>query len=292
MAWRTARSIMRLFDQLEHEAPAAAPGASGGIRPDEWGTVGDVAHDSTSDHSPKDFPGWGSQIVTAGDFPNQPRLGLDAHKVLDSIRLSHDARVKYGISNDQIFSSYATASRKAWTWGAYNPGDASRDRHLTHGHLSVVGDARADGTQDWQIGGSAAPNEGEDDMGASFGPITIEREGVTSLTIPPVQAGAADPRQAWLNFCNDTGADPYALRIWLSSGSGAFKGMPGTDANGYVKLTSGQRWSRELPAGTACITITRLAVDAAGKMVPANDELPAYAGHLTCAIERGPVIRA
>lgn len=152
MTWRAAKSLLVLHQQLKAGSRAAPP-ATGA---DEWGLIGDAAHDPTSDHTPHDFPGWGTQIVTAADFPNRPDLGLDAHQVLDDIRRSHDTRVKYGISNGQIFSSYATSSRAAWTWGPYS---GTSDMHFTHGHLSVVGDSRADGEQPWQtIGG--------DDMGA------------------------------------------------------------------------------------------------------------------------------
>jgi hypothetical protein len=152
--WRPARSLMTLHQQLQKGAPRAAPPATG---VDEWGLKGDAAHDSTSDHTPHDFPGWGSQIVTAADFPNRPDLGLDAHRVLDDIRQSHDPRAKYGISNAQIFSNHpvdqAGQTYPAWAWRPYF-GD---DLHKTHGHLSVVGDARADGMQPWAtIGGAVS----------------------------------------------------------------------------------------------------------------------------------------
>ena len=151
MTWRPARSLTVLHTQLKASTRAAPP-ATG---PDSWGLIGDAAHDPTSDHAPKDFPGWGDDIVTACDFPNAPALGLDAHAVLDGIRRSRDNRVKYAISNDQIFSSYATSTRKAWEWGPYNPNDPNRNRHYDHGHLSVVGDARADDIRPWAtIGGS------------------------------------------------------------------------------------------------------------------------------------------
>jgi hypothetical protein len=151
MAWRAARSLLVLHQQLQAGAPRARPPAT----PDSaWGLIGDALHDPESDHSPHDFPGWGNDIVTAADFPNAPALGLDAFRVLDDIRRSRDPRLKYAISNDQICSSYATSSRAAWTWGPYNPNSPNRDRHYTHGHLSVVGDARADGQQPWAtIGG-------------------------------------------------------------------------------------------------------------------------------------------
>jgi hypothetical protein len=284
--WRVARSILTLFGQLQAKAPMARPRPVGQLVADEWGTIGDAAHDPGSDHSPHNFPGWGAQIVTAGDFPNRPDLGLDAHQVLDNIRRSHDPRVKYGISNGQQFSSYPVSGYDAWTWRPYNPKNG--DKHFTHGHLSVVGDARADGTQPWAIGAPAggAHTEDEDDMGASFGPITINASGVTSLTIPPVLAGLADPRPAWLNFCNDTGV-PYVLRIWYTTGDKVFSAFPGTDAKGLLKLESGQRWSNEIPAGASCLSISRRTIGADGK--PDDSEAGAYGGHLTCAIERGPV---
>lgn len=282
MAWRAARSLVVLHEQLQAGAPRARPPATG---VDEWGLIGDAAHDSTSDHTPHNFPGWGNQIVTAADFPNRPDLGLDAHRVLDDIRRSRDPRVKYGISNGQIFSSYAVNGYSAWAWRPYNPKNG--DRHFTHGHLSVVGDGRADGTQPWQTIGADA--EEEDDMGASFGPIDIEREGITSLTIPPALAGYADPRPSWLNFCNDTG-QPYGLRIWYTTGNQNYSPFPGTDG-GQLLLQSGQRWSYEIPAGAAGLSILRQAIDADGKVVAPTAEFRVYSGHLTCAIERGAVKR-
>jgi hypothetical protein len=148
MAWRAARSLLVLHQQLQAGAPRARPPAT---PVDAWGLIGDAEHDPESDHSPHDFPGWGNDIVTAGDFPNRPDLGLDAHKVLDDIRRSHDARVKYAISNGEMFSSYPARGYDAWTWRPYT---GTSDKHYTHGHLSVVGEARADGEQPWAtIGG-------------------------------------------------------------------------------------------------------------------------------------------
>ncbi|MFG2043174.1 hypothetical protein [Dactylosporangium sp. NPDC048998] len=286
MAWRAARSLLVLHQQLQAGAPRARPPATS---TDEWGLIGDAAHDPTSDHTPHNFPGWGNDIVTAADFPNRPDLGLDAHKVLDDIRRSRDPRVKYGISNGQMFSSYGVRGYDGWTWRPYNPKNG--DKHFTHGHLSVVGDARADGTQPWQtIGaGSAADSTEDDDMGASFGPITIEREGVTSLTIPPVNGGVADPRPAWLNFCNDT-SQTYGLRVWYSTGNESFAPLPGTNG-GLLALRSGQRFSQMLPDGTACLSIARKAIDPDGNVVEPTADLKPFAGHLTCAIERGAVRR-
>jgi hypothetical protein len=287
MAWRAARSLLVLHQQLKTGAERAAPPATGA---DEWGLIGDAAHDPTSDHSPRNFDGLGKQVVTAADFPNRPDLGLDAHQVLDDIRRSRDARVKYGISNGQIYSSYPVSGYGAWAWRPYNPKNG--DKHFTHGHLSVVGDARADGTQPWQTIGApaAAALEGDDDdMGASFGPIEIQRDGTTSLTIPPVEGGLADPRPAWLNLCNDTNGERYGLRVYWGNGeAGTWKPL---GANGLYGLESGGRLSVQLPAGTVALTISRKAIGEGGKVVEPTAELEPFAGHLTCAIERGAVIK-
>lgn len=281
MAWRVAASVLTLRKQLQAYAPRAVPPAT---PISAWGTIGDVFHDPTSDHAPKDFPGWGNDIVTAGDFPNRPDLGLNIYQVFESIRLSRDRRVKYMISNDRICSSYATKVRKAWEWGPYNPNDPNRDRHYDHGHMSVVGDARADGTQPWQI-----TKEDEDDMGASTGPITLQMD-VTSLNIVPVNAGTADPRSAWLNFCNETLGEKYALRVWYTKGDEVWHPLPGTD-NGMLALNSGQRFSQALPDGTACLSVSRKALDGEGNVVEPAEKFRPYGGHLTCVVERGAVRR-
>lgn len=276
MAWRPARSLLVLQRQLQAAAPRARPATSA----DEWGLIGDALHDPTSDHSPHDFPGWGDDIVTAADFPNRPDLGLDAHRVLDNIRRSRDPRVKYAISNGEMFSSYPARGYDAYQWRPYT---GTSDKHWTHGHLSVVGDKRADGEQPWAISGTpGGGQEDEDDMGASFGPIEIQREGITSLTIPPVEAGAADPRPAWLNLDNATGDQPYRLRVWYSTGAAdAWHPLEGDGwVNGERTLRGGERVSVPLEKGTAGLDIRRFPVK--------PGETP-YAGHLTLCIERGRV---
>jgi hypothetical protein len=162
------------------------------------------------------------------------------------------------------------------------------------GHIHVSG--RSDKVNETQAAYDpvarmhGSTGEDDDEMGASFGPIDIQPEGViTSLTIPPVQAGIADPRPAWLNFCNDTG-QAYGLRIWYTKGDEAYAEFPGTD-KGQLVLRSGQRWGIEIPAGTGGLSILRQAVDKDGHAVAPTEELRAYAGHLTCAIERGAVKR-
>lgn len=193
MAWRAARSLLVLHQQLKTGASRAAPPATGA---DEWGLLGDAAHDPTSDHSPHDFPGWGDDIVSAGDFPNRPDLGLDAHRVLDDIRRSRDPRAKYGISNGQIFSNHAVDGYAAWTWRPYNPKNG--DKHYTHGHLSVVGDSRADGTQPW-------PTIGGDDVNQTD---KVAGNLAKGNTVGDVLADASNERDWWYGAPDSAAKNP------------------------------------------------------------------------------------
>lgn len=264
MTWRAAYSLPVFHSQLQAGAPAAKPPAT---PMDAWGLVCDTAHATSSDHCPHDFPGWGNDIVTAGDFPNVPNLGLDAHKVLDDLRRARDNRVKYGISNDQVFSSYATASRAAWMWGPYNPSDPNRDKHFTHGHLSVVGDSRADNTRPWPTIGYAASSidqpqwKEEEDMGFAIG----------AKTNVPVPGGAAW-RTSYLQITNDTsfgeptGPD-YALRIaakpyqknWVFIDDATAEG--GVVAGGVARLKNGETLSWKLPDDTRAVSLRLVEVD-------------------------------
>lgn len=158
MTWRAAKSLLKWHAQLKAGAPRAAPPATD---PNAWGLRAGATHAQSGGHFPHHVDGLGDELVTAADAPNAPRLGLDIHAELDAIRRSRDPRVLYAISNDQMFSSYAAHGFPPYTWRPYNPTDPSRDKHIEHGHLQVVDDARADGEQPWA---TATPAEPEDDM--------------------------------------------------------------------------------------------------------------------------------
>jgi len=183
---RVAGAVLEFHAELKSTFTRAAPPATS---PNEWGTYGDALHDPTSDHSPKDFPGWGDDICTAGDFPNRPDLGLDAFAVLDAVRQSRDPRVKYGISNDRMFSSYTSSSGvPPYVWRPYNPTDPRRDKHLTHGHLSVVGDARADSRAPWQIGADVNLT---DPLDIVLFEVPAKESGLTLPTVERINVHAA-----------------------------------------------------------------------------------------------------
>lgn len=194
MVWRVAGGVLAWHRDLQAGYPAAAPPATPKVA---WGTVADAAHTSTSDHAPKDFPGWGQDIVTAGDAPHRPELGLDMATVTEAMRKARDVRVKYVIFNRRIFSSYSTPARSAWTWGPYS--NASTDPHTDHAHLSVVGDPRADGTQPWEVGVSLTPEQAQ--QLANVHAITIKMANGESGNLHPHVPNS--PVNAWLRSAAD-----------------------------------------------------------------------------------------
>jgi hypothetical protein len=76
-------------------------------------------------------------------------------KISEQLRLSRDARIKYVIWRDRMYSSYPSAGRPGWTWRPYS------GTFHSHLHVSVVGDQRADRTHPWRISaGTASTTEG------------------------------------------------------------------------------------------------------------------------------------
>lgn len=304
--WRAAESLLVLDAQLKAGSGAAPPATD----PNEWGLKGDDFHDATSDHTPHDFPGWGDQIVTAADFPNRPDLGLDAHQVLDDIRRSRDPRGKYGISNGEIWSNHPVTehghSYGPYEWRPYLNADGSKpaDLHYGHGHLSVVGDVRADGTQPWATIGAVTVAGEDEDMGQSMGPFEIIEHEPTSICLPPTEEGAADPRPAWVRIWNDLGGEPgqkaapdYCLRIVAGDGAGGFRGL-GKDGAALVRLKSGYAYSFKLNKGETGVSITRAWSDKDGNPLdPTLLDMPEGAQQpttrqLTFVVERGRVVTA
>lgn len=167
---------------------------------------------------------------------------------------------------------------------------SSDDSHLWHIHFSftrayleswdamhaVLSVLRGETTDQWRSGGAAPIQEEDDDeMGATAIALEIPREELASYNIGLVGAGAADPRNAVLNVCNDSRGHTYALRIWATHGDGNF--YPIEDK---LVLKSGERFWRELNTGLATISIMR---------VPVKEGEKVYDGHLTWSLERYPV---
>lgn len=140
--WRAMTSLLVLRDQANLIAPNRSRASDG--------LVGDEAHqDTNSDHNPHYVPGVGSEIVTALDLTHDPAHGFDSYDFAEALRRNRDRRIKYVISNHRIFSSYASGSRPAWTWGTYN----GIDPHTNHVHVSVLDAVISDTNTPWNLDG-------------------------------------------------------------------------------------------------------------------------------------------
>ena len=90
IAWRVARSLVRLIDQCNAAWPNRSKVSDG--------TIGDAAHATrASDHNPWYGPG----IVTAADITHDPAHGADMHKLAASLVASRDRRIKYCLTPGQ-----------------------------------------------------------------------------------------------------------------------------------------------------------------------------------------------
>lgn len=140
--WRAMASLLVMRDQANLIAPNRSRASDG--------LVGDEAHQSTnSDHNPHYVAGVGSEIVTALDLTHDPAHGFDSYHFAETLRTNRDRRIKYVISNHRIFSSYASGSRPAWTWGSYS----GVDPHTNHVHVSVLDAVISDTRTPWNLEG-------------------------------------------------------------------------------------------------------------------------------------------
>jgi hypothetical protein len=136
MAWRVAKSLLKLRDQVNQKAPHRSKASDG--------TIGDAAHASRkSDHNPWVKDGH-IGVVTAMDITNDPADGCDAQALVNSLVTSRDPRIKYLIWNRRKVSS----SVQPWVWRKYT----GKNPHNKHCHVSVKSDkAHYDSTAAWHI---------------------------------------------------------------------------------------------------------------------------------------------
>jgi hypothetical protein len=164
--------------------------------------------------------------------------------------------------------------------------------HLDHCHGSLWRDTNENdhqGIVDVMLG--VPTGENEDEM--SFANIEIKLA-ETSITVPGGTYGGGS-KPTYLAFCNDTGhgeatAPKYALRVYTTKGGKDDNWTPiisgATSATPFVIFESGKVRSFVLPNDTRSISIVRMAIDETGKVVAPTEAMPAYAGDLSCAIER------
>lgn len=134
MAWRVAKSLLRLRDQINAAAPKRDKSADG--------TVGDSAHSSrASDHNPTP-----AGVVCAMDITHDPNGGVDSYKLAEFLKGSGDKRIKYIISNGRIWNPSVSPG-----WRKYS----GSNPHNHHVHVSVKA-ALADDVSNWVIGMGSA----------------------------------------------------------------------------------------------------------------------------------------
>ncbi|TWP43806.1 hypothetical protein FKR81_41925 [Lentzea tibetensis] len=141
MAWRVARSLLTLRDQIDTKFPSRNRASDG--------YIGDSNHqNTTSDHNPWYGPG----IVTAADWTHDPGVGFDIDRFTDELAASRDLRIKYIIANGLVLDSRPQFN--PWKWMPYN----GSNPHRSHVHLSVVASPACDDTRPWNfpmLGGGA-----------------------------------------------------------------------------------------------------------------------------------------
>jgi peptidoglycan hydrolase-like protein with peptidoglycan-binding domain len=141
MAWRLAKSIKTLLDQVNADNPHRRKDSDGGI--------GDERHQAerTSDHNPYIVVG-GQGVVRAYDFTHAPETGFDAYAFAEMLLKNKDPRIRYVISNGKIAGGKGGPS--PWSWRKYT----GSNKHDHHTHVSVTeAEAEFDDPKKWNLDG-------------------------------------------------------------------------------------------------------------------------------------------
>lgn len=141
--WRAMNSLLVLRGQVNVIAPLRAKASDG--------LVADTNHSTSSGHYPHAVAGVGSAMVTAWDATNDPGAGCDSRRLAETLRRHRDPRIRYVISEREIFSSYPVGSRAAWVWGPY----AGDDPHVQHAHIQTLDAPISDTKTPWNLEGFA-----------------------------------------------------------------------------------------------------------------------------------------
>lgn len=153
MAWRLAKSLITLRDEVSDVAPKRSRISDG--------TIGDPAHaDRASRHNPNRYG-----VVTALDLTHDPAGGMDVHALARRLVKDPHPELEYVISNGQV-----AKRRNGFRWERYY----GSNQHVSHAHFAVgVGpdsDPRPpyDSTTSWNVATPepSQPDPEEDDMHA------------------------------------------------------------------------------------------------------------------------------
>lgn len=150
--WKLAPSLVAYVLEADRVFPQRDRSADG--------SIGDLAHQArVSDHNPA-----GDGLVHAVDLDEDLAPGLDMRGFAERLRLGRDRRIKYVIYEGRMFSSYATATRRAWEWGPYSGVNA----HLHHLHLSILNsDTAENDVSPWGFAPTSSPQETDELMAAA-----------------------------------------------------------------------------------------------------------------------------
>jgi len=140
MAWRLAKSLAKLREQINTLSPNRSKVSDG--------TIGNAEHSArASDHNPN-----ANGVVCAMDITHDTAHGIDSEKLANALLASRDSRIKYVISNKKIASG--PAGPNPWRWRPYG----GKNPHNHHVHVSVVS-VRADDAGDWKFDLTVAAGE-------------------------------------------------------------------------------------------------------------------------------------
>lgn len=130
MAWRLAKSLIKLRAQLDAAFPSRSKISDG--------SIGNADHARRpSDHNPNR-----NNVVQAIDATSDPAT-LNGQALANALYASRDPRIKYLIFNRRI-----TAKPFGTGWKPYTGANA----HRHHVHISVVNDPKLyDDATDWQL---------------------------------------------------------------------------------------------------------------------------------------------
>lgn len=178
MAWRLAKSIKTLLDQVNAANPHRRKDSDGGI--------GDARHQAerTSDHNPY-IVVKGQGVVRAYDFTHAPETGFDAYAFAEMLLKNKDPRVRYVISNGKIAGG--KGGPQPWQWRKYT----GSNKHDHHTHVSVTeAEAEFDDARKWNLGGMAAESVAQAPVANNYvpPPVTLRLNARGEL-VKTMQAG-------------------------------------------------------------------------------------------------------
>lgn len=198
MAWRLAKGLQRLLEEVNTSAPGRSKSSDG--------TIGDTAHASRpSDHNP-DSRG----IVHALDITNDPLHGVVSQKLAEDLRASEDDRIKYIISNRRIWNPSVSPEWRAYT------GSNPHDKHV---HISIT-QLGEDNVRDW----AAVPT--------AVGPHVVDQN--APEVRPLMKLGSADVENIQLLWRLLATQEPKVFGPILEAGIKAFQRKKGLAEDGRV----------------------------------------------------------